>query len=79
MSPPASLQSFSSYLLAARFLLGLFFDPKDIAKATYSSETSVEFQWATPRYIPEDGTLQALTCLQCYHLLSSYYLSFMYC
>jgi hypothetical protein len=33
----------------ADFLIGFLFDPED------GRETSVEFQWTTRRYIPDDG------------------------
>jgi hypothetical protein len=32
-------------------------------EATYSSETSVDFQWTTLRYVPEDRTLHFYTPL----------------
>jgi hypothetical protein len=41
-------------------LLGLF-DPEDGSK-TYSSETSVDFQWKAWRYIAEDRTLHDHHC-----------------
>jgi hypothetical protein len=43
-----------SYTLIS--LLGIFFDLK--MEAIYCSETSVDFQRTTRRYIPEDSTLQ---------------------
>jgi hypothetical protein len=33
-------------------------------EALCSSETSVDFQWTTWHYIPEDGTLHVYVCLQ---------------
>jgi hypothetical protein len=44
----------------AGFLLGLFFDSKD--GGDMCSETEVEFQWTTRRYIPEDSTLPNHRC-----------------
>jgi hypothetical protein len=44
------------YLLHDGFSLGLFINPK--MEATCFSKTSVDFQWTTWHYIPEDGTLQ---------------------
>jgi hypothetical protein len=41
---------------AVGFLLGYFSTLK--MEAIYSSETSVDFQWTTRRYIPEDSTRQ---------------------
>jgi hypothetical protein len=38
------------------FLLGLFSDPED--EMTFSSETSVDFQWTIQHYIPNGRTLQ---------------------
>jgi hypothetical protein len=52
------LVSSACYLLHADSLLALFFDP---VKATCSSETSVEFQRITRRYIPENRTLHGKT------------------
>jgi hypothetical protein len=43
-----------SYLLSSWFLACSFFE----MEATYSCETSVDFQQTTPCYIPEDRTLQ---------------------
>jgi hypothetical protein len=40
----------------AGFLLGLFVDPENGSDVFF--EKSVEFQWATRHYIPEDRTLQ---------------------
>jgi hypothetical protein len=47
---------YGCYLLRAGFLLGLYFDPE--IEATYLSETSVDFQRTTRRYISEDKTIQ---------------------
>jgi hypothetical protein len=33
-------------------------------EATCSSETSADFQRSTRRYIPEDGTLRLISCIQ---------------
>jgi high-affinity nickel permease len=41
------------YLLQAGFLFGLFFDNED--EAACSSETAVDIQRTTWRYIPEDS------------------------
>jgi hypothetical protein len=41
-------------MLHAGFLLGLFFGPEE---GECSSETSVDFQRTTQRYIPKDSTL----------------------
>jgi hypothetical protein len=46
----------SRVLLHAGVLLGLFVNLK--MKAKYSSETSVDFQRTTLRFIPVDNTLQ---------------------
>jgi hypothetical protein len=50
MSPPSS----AYYLLKAGFLLGLL-DPED--KGDMFLRTSVDFQWTTRHYIPEDRIL----------------------
>jgi hypothetical protein len=44
----------------AGFLLGLFFDPEVKIEATYSSETSLNFQWNTLRYVPEDTNVEEI-------------------
>jgi hypothetical protein len=46
------------------FLLGLVVDSED--RATCSSETSVDFQRTTRRYIPEDRTLDKECSLRYY-------------
>jgi hypothetical protein len=47
------------YLLARLFLAQLIFSTLKM-EAIYSSETSVDTQRTTWRYIPEDGTLQVV-------------------
>jgi hypothetical protein len=41
--------------VASRFLLGIFFDPED--EVTWSSEISIDSQWATWCYTPENRAL----------------------
>jgi hypothetical protein len=70
MSSPYLVRKLISvyYLLHAGFLLGLFFDSED--RQNISSETSVDFQRTTRRYIPEGRT--SLCVLYIFLSLASY-------
>jgi hypothetical protein len=57
---PSWSRSHTCYPIHPYFLLGLFFDHED--GGDMSSETSVDFQWTTPRYIPEKRTLHDHSC-----------------
>jgi hypothetical protein len=49
-------QGSAYYLLHGGFLLGLFFNPE--VGGDMFPEMSVDFQWTTWCYIPDDRTLQ---------------------
>jgi hypothetical protein len=59
ISPPSS----TCHLLSRWFLAHLMFSTLKM-EAICSSETPVDFQRTTRRYIPEDGTLQSKFCVQ---------------
>jgi hypothetical protein len=64
---------FSKHLLARWFLVELIFSTLKM-EVTCSSETSVDTQRTTRRYIPEDGTLHNHRCenLKSYIILSGF-------